>query len=131
MTTIDRDFIKAVRLEINAALEAIAQKHGVTIEAGNASFARDGSSGTFKLEIVSKETAPEGESVSDIKFAAALNVYGRFDDIAPNAMFKDNRLGVVTVIGYNSRAREYPYIVKTVTGDRFKLSAAQLHKTKV
>lgn len=45
--TIDREFLRKLRLEINDQLAVVAARHSITLEAGNASFTD--SSCTFKL----------------------------------------------------------------------------------
>jgi len=48
---IDRALLKTLRVDIDAALAAVGEQHGVQLHAGNASFERDGSNGSFKLTI--------------------------------------------------------------------------------
>jgi hypothetical protein len=44
---VSRDLLKAIRADLDAAIAAVGQKHGVTLKTGNASFTE--TSFTFKL----------------------------------------------------------------------------------
>lgn len=67
-TAITRPLLKALRDEINAALEAVAEKHGIAIETGSASFTER--TATFKLNIAIRGEGAEGESAAVLKAAA-------------------------------------------------------------
>lgn len=55
MATIDKSFLKSLRPEIDAALAAIASKHGLaSLRCGNGSFDPRAGSFTFKLEGVAE-----------------------------------------------------------------------------
>lgn len=69
MTAIDRDLLKALRADMDAALAIVGAKHGVTINTGNASFSE--SSATFKVLIVG-QAPEEGTTAKDLKAAQDL-----------------------------------------------------------
>ena len=76
MTTIDRSLIRVLREDINKALEAVGQKHGIKLEAGNASFTA--ATATIKLQAVTIDAstgAVEGHSATDLKAAQDLATY--------------------------------------------------------
>lgn len=50
ITTFDRANLQALRPEIDAALAAVAQKHGIELRLGNISFDPTGTSFTSKIE---------------------------------------------------------------------------------
>lgn len=69
MTTITRDILKAIRGDIDAALAAVGEKHGVILKAGNASFSE--ANFTFKLE----GTIKGGVSKIEFDYIAYSAVY--------------------------------------------------------
>lgn len=98
MTTLDRDLLKALRVDIDAALAAVAQKHGVkTLRTGNATFDPGAGSFTFKLEGV-----VEGGQGKD---ASRLEMERRFDSGLPAVGQAFTYGGTVyTAAGINTKA---------------------------
>ena len=116
-TEITRDLLKALRADINAALVAAAEKHGLILQVGNASFSADAA--TFKLGVAIKhDGAPAGQSVSQAKAIADWNaLHGLYD-------MKKEWLGVsfpyagkqVKIIGLMPNRRKFPILVSTNAG---------------
>jgi hypothetical protein len=128
MTTIDRALMIQLRKEIDAALAGIATKHGLqAIRAGSSTWSTDGVSGTIKVEILSN--ASSGSRKMD-KIEKSLDIYKHFHkDIDFDATYKLARGGNdrFTITGYNTKAREYPFILTVVgTERRYKCDAEGL-----
>lgn len=129
MANITVEMLKALREDFNEALVVIGKKHGITISAGDANCTRDGKIGQFKLDLVNAELAAEGATARDVKMEASLGrVKNMYPDLDFSATYKSPRLGALTIVGYNSRAREYPFIVKTAGGDKYKMSPDQIRR---
>ena len=64
-----------IRTELNAALPAIAEKLGITLKTGNASYSREGTA-TFKLEAAVFSTAGEALSKEAVAFKQLATTYG-------------------------------------------------------
>jgi hypothetical protein len=79
---IDRALLKNLRVDIDAALAAVGEKHGVVLSAGNASFERDGSHGNFKLAVssISKTGFVETKEAAAFKLNA-INFHMKLEDL--------------------------------------------------
>lgn len=97
MKTFDRQSCKALRTEINEALRAVAQRHGVTIEAGNASF--DDTFIRFKLEV----KAPGAADADLAKAADRLAMSGARFTVGDRFDYGQRQF---TVKGYNPRRKK-------------------------
>lgn len=129
MANITVEMLKALREDFNEALVVIGKKHGITISAGNANCTRDGKIGQFKLDLVNAELSVDGATARDVKMEASLSrAKIMYPDLDLSATYKSPRLGALTIVGYNSRAREYPFIVKTASGDKYKMAPEQLRR---
>lgn len=115
ITKFDKPTLRALRADIDAAVAAVGAKYGISVTAGNASF-RD-TSATFKLECALLNSDGKAET----KEMVCLK------ECYPELVNKRVTFGRGTngfIIGYNPRARQYPFLVKTVKGV-YKISAVQ------
>lgn len=101
--TITIDTMKALREEINAAIAAVGDKHGVTVSLGNGSYDRDGLTAHFKLNVVAK--GDDGEVVDE-----ALTQLRRFQPSFEGVEVK-LRGEAYTVVGYNPKARKNKFVI--------------------
>jgi hypothetical protein len=136
MTNIDRALLKALRADIDAALMAVGQKHGVAIEATTASFTTN--SATFKLLVVSADTSatqsttPSGPTPSarDLKaavdMALAGEVYGCEADWAGKT-FKRNTM-VYTIVGLLPGRTKNCVLVRTSNGANYVMTPASVRE---
>jgi hypothetical protein len=125
MAAITKPQLAAIRADINAALAAVAKKHGVDFNLGNIRFTPE----TFSGKLTGTVRGAAGASTAvptDPKLVAFLTRGARLlgkPSINENDKFKSQSLGVVHFVGYNSRAHAYPYIVKqATTNKRYKIS---------
>ena len=124
MTALTKTQVSQLRADITKALAAVTAKHGVDFSIGTIRFDADKMSG--KLTGVVRGAG--GTSVTapvDLKALALAKVGKRilgasFDDAAK---YHSLSLGTVKVVGYNSRAKAYPFIVQTTGGKRYKVTA--------
>ncbi|KKM59246.1 hypothetical protein LCGC14_1548390 [marine sediment metagenome] len=115
MTEFDRSALRALRVDIDSALIAVGAKHGIRLSTGNARFTAD--SATFKLEC----SLFNSDGVAESKEMVALK------ECYPELVNKRITFGRGTngfIIGYNPRAHQYPFLVKTVKGV-YKITALQ------
>ena len=109
--------VKALRDEIDAALAAIAEKHGVTIHAGNAKFTN--TTIDFKLQVASKGDDGVAET-EERKMLKAMHP-DLVDAVVAGGRFK--------VIGYKRKARKNPFVaIEQFTGKTFVLPAYMVGK---
>ena len=75
MTTFDRVTLRVLREEIDAALKAVADKHGISLTLGKITFAGDGSTMSGKIEgaVARDGQVQTKEAVDFLKYA---EVYG-------------------------------------------------------
>ncbi len=115
ITKFDKPTLRALRVEIDLALAAVGAKHGISVTAGSASF-RDNNA-TFKLECAMLNSDGKAESKEMVCLKESY----------PELVNKRVTFGRGTngfIIGYNPRAHQYPFLVKTVKGV-YKISAVQ------
>lgn len=110
---ITKDLLRALRIDLDAALVSVGQKHGITIKAGNARFSAE--TATFKLDIA---TLQNGQAI-DIELLALKQVLGQYGltEVHVNQVFK---LGThsFTLAGYRPRARAKPFLIKRLDNDK-------------
>jgi hypothetical protein len=122
MTVLTKVQVGQIRADLQAAFAAVTAKHGVHFNLGTIRFSADTMTG--KLTGVVANTTASGVVVADPKAIALAKVGKRilgqsFNDAAK---YHSLSLGTVKVVGYNSRARAYPFVVQTTGGKRYKIS---------
>jgi hypothetical protein len=118
---IDRALLKALRIDINAALAAVGEKHGVVLSAGNASFERDGSTGNYKLEVatITDSGVVMTKEASDFKFNA-LKFHMKSTDLGEEFVATDGQKFVL--MGAKPRSKTATLLAKKVVdGVMYKL----------
>ena len=120
MTQINRPELQLLATEIEQAVQAVAEKHGIQIKRGNGTYDADGSHASLKIEM--SVLGEDGKAVSPD--AGAFEQYSQYDGIPADALNK--RFGAYTFVGYKPRNRKYPYLV-TIAGKTgtYKLPTAK------
>lgn len=113
----DKATCAVIEREMHAALAPIAAKYGAKVTGGGGKY--DHHSFTPKLSFV--KVAADGQ-VMTAEFRA-LKAY--YPNIAGKT-FNVRTKGHVTVIGYNSKAHQYPLLVRYPNGKVFKLPLTAL-----
>lgn len=116
ITEMTRPAIKAMRPEIEAALEEFAKSLGLEISLGNASYMANEVSFKLTAKISGAET--QGEKL--------LSAFG----YKAGQIVTCGSLGKVRLVEYKQRNRKYPFIVETMgaagKGKRYKVSERQI-----
>ena len=124
MTALTKTQVSAIRADLALAFTLIAKKHGIDFSLGTIRFNAESMRGTLSGVV----RGAAGTSVTtpvDVK-ALALAKTGKrllgasFD---ATAKYRSQSLGVVSFVGYNSRARAYPFVVVTSAGKRYKIGS--------
>jgi hypothetical protein len=115
----DRSTLKMMRVDINKALQSVANKYNTSMECGNARFTD--TSATFKLEI--NEVNKDGVVMTCQRkdFVSLSKLYG----LNPKWLDKTFNMESKTfkIVGFNTRARKAPIeLVEVKTGKKFKCS---------
>jgi hypothetical protein len=102
----NKELVRTIRDDVNAALAEVGRKHGLSIHAGNATF--DNNAATFKLVC---STVADGGRLMTPQASAYERVAG-FYGFVP--LFSTIHIGAdeYTVVGYNSRKRSNPVLVE-------------------
>ena len=113
MTTFSREELKAIRVAMQDALDAL--DIDATIKVGNCTF--DGGEAKYTVKLVK-----EGAVTADV---SAMNFWADARKLDTNKIAKINGQSV-TLHSYNSKAKKYPWIVASLTTDsKWKLSDSQ------
>ena len=127
MTKIDAALLKKLRNDIDEALKPIGEKFGVNMTGGNASYVRNGSNGTMKLEICA--IGEDGEIFDRDKenFKQYASMYG-FDLEDLGKTFVSPKGKMYRVTGLNPNATKMPMLCTEVLGKKrvFKFGAETL-----
>lgn len=119
------DAVKAARKELEAALKEVAKKTGIDFTVGRITY--DSTGMRCKIEGVQRGAAGTSKTAPADPYLVALlqnkwlGLPASFDQ---TKYYKDTRLGAVKIVGYNSRARSYPFIVQAKsTGKKYKFAS--------
>ena len=113
----DKSILRNLRDDMNAALASVADKHGITIAVGNASYTD--TTVTYKIDCV----VIGDDGVAKDKYRVTL------ENLYPHYVDKPCKIGGrlrATVVGYNSRGHKYPFMVKGLDGKKYKVSESEL-----
>lgn len=120
-TTIDRELLKLIRPEIDAALKAVADKFGISIKAGKAAFSA--MNATFKLELA--VISENGDVVN--KDAERFDKYAHLVGLLPEHRGAQVQLGAASykITGLKSVIDgKFPIIAQRTDGKSFCLSVS-------
>lgn len=109
--------LQVIRNEVISNLQDMLAKYGITARIpGAMRFDRDGDYVSFKVELVAGRTKEE----------KALDIAFKRDQITRTKADVPD-MGECVLVGYNTRARKYPYLVRRVSdGKMFKLTTASV-----
>lgn len=102
--------LQSLRVDIDNALAAVAEKHGISLKLGNGRFSPVDA--TFKLELAVCE---DGVAMTPEKQILKM----LFPDLVDKTVEIDGESA--KVVGYNKKARSYPFIVE-MKGKRYKVA---------
>ena len=122
ITQFDKNNLQELRVEMDNALQAISNKYGITIKAGNASYS--GNECTFKVKLNTKDT--DGTVITkeakDFDRHKGLHGLGHL-----NVGDKITIQGSPYILtGFNTRARKAPINFKNSAGAGYKCSVRML-----
>lgn len=136
INTFDKATIKQLRADFQAALDAVAQKHGLVAGMGTIRFSPNEFG--VRLKVATKGTSsatsatPNTNTIEfeDLKRHGSLRCPGL--DITKTYTF--GRLGDIKFVGFHDRRYKFPFTVQATNGKRYKISVAQasniLHTAK-
>ena len=118
---LDKNAVAQIRKDIDAALAAVAAKHGITFNLGTIRF----NSESFRGTLTAAANNPTTGTVEPLEFKElklrGVRMLG-INESDLSKTFKSPTLGSVKLIGYHARKPKYPFIVETLGGKRYKIS---------
>lgn len=122
--TLDRQSLRTLRTKMQTALDAISEETGLGIQVGRATYERDGSACTFKLNIVAPDAS--GEVLTADAKAFKDNAW-RWD-MAPEDLGRKFTYNgkVLTIVGATPRSPKYPILGQDSRGKVCKYSGGMV-----
>lgn len=105
---ITRPLLRQLQADMDEALKAVAQKHGVSIEVGNASFTSQNA--TFKVQVA--VTGKGG--VADTREAQDFRIFATSYGLTPDDLGQTFPYGgkEYTIVGLSRKSSKYPILCK-------------------
>jgi len=124
---IDRATCRLIGDDMEAALQAVAEKHGVDITRGRCTFLDENATYKFEVAVLNADGQAETKTYTALKqvieWIEGLELADL--DVEYNDPFLS--VGPFKITGYRTRARKNPFIVTVVGTDKsYTLSEAQL-----
>ena len=124
MTTINKRLLQDLRPEIGAALATVAEKHGIKLTLGNATY--DSYSFKYQLQGAVLETE-NGQSAAQAEYDRYSSLFGLKDVPFGLEFERQGRTGMrhFKIVGLSVKAKKYPLLCEDLnTGGIFKLPAS-------
>jgi hypothetical protein len=118
------DDVKNARKELELALKEVAKKTGIDFSVGRITYESTGL--RCKIEGVVRGAAGTSKTAPADPYLVALIKHAKFylpASFDQSKYYKDTRLGAVKIIGLNTRARSYPFIVQAKNGKKYKFAS--------
>lgn len=124
MTALTKTQVAAIRADLALAFASVAKKHGVDFSLGTIRFSAESMRGTL-TGVARGAAGTSATAPADLKSVALATTGKRILGAAfkDSAKYRSASLGVVSIVGYNSRAHAYPFVVLTSTGKRYKIGS--------
>ena len=120
MAALTKTNVSVIRADLNAALAAVAKKHGVDFTLGTIRFSAE----SMAVKLTGAVRGAGATAPADVK-TQALGKMGKFllgDKFDEKSKYHSMSLGTVKIVGFNSRAPKFPFIVQTTDGKKFKVT---------
>ena len=130
MPTIDKDQLRVLRADIEAAIADVAVKHKCSLSLGRATFIPEQGTATFKLEVAMHGAGNAPRNLAAEQFTACAELYGlRPEDLGKEIMLQDRKF---RISGLKPKARKNNIIVREIgTGKEFVTNPATVRRALV
>lgn len=124
----NKDTLKALRDDMNEALAAVAEKYGVKINVGSASYDAMGLSCSYKLEVEATQTE-DGTEAARAKFECYAALFGLAAEDYHNTF---DYFGIeYRIVDLNLKARKKPLIIENMSnGKHYTIDVNSYKKMK-
>jgi len=131
---LDKNTVAQIRKDVDAALAAVAAKHGITFNMGTIRFNSESMRGTLTATANNASTGlAEPLELKELKIKG-IRILGIVENDL-TLTYTSPTLGKVKFVGYHARKPKYPFIIEKVgSKKRFKISttaAMSMMKTGV
>jgi hypothetical protein len=123
ITKFDKETVRTLRTELDLALKAVSEKHGIAIQVGNATFSENII--TFKVDA---SLLKNGEAVT--KEAEAFVLYASMLTLKASDLGREFKVGTKTykLKGYSPKKSKFPMVCSDQSGKLFGLPEAVVVK---
>lgn len=105
---IDRPLLRALNADMEEALKAVAEKHGVSIDVGNASFTSQNATFKVQVAVIGKGGVADTREAQDFRIFASS--YGlSADDLGQTFPYGGKEY---TIVGLSRKSSKYPIVCK-------------------
>jgi hypothetical protein len=115
---LDKQFLKELRDDIDAALAPLGAKHGLSLKAGNAAFSE--TTATFKLQVCLKTSSGEAITQERQNYIAYADTYGLKPEWLDQTFSSESR--VFKIVGLLPRRSKNPVLCRTENGKEYVFS---------
>lgn len=125
ITSLDRASVKALSDSLNAEFVVLGAKYGVQLRLAGGTLVND-SACKLNLEVTLAGT----DSLRSQRLADELKACGSLylPGIDLEKPLKHPRLGMIKIVGFNSRAHRTPVIAETTEGKRYRFEEADIKR---
>jgi hypothetical protein len=130
----DKETVKQLRAELQNALNAVAQKHGLVVGLGTIRFGA--SEFGVRLKVSTKSNSSQVNATTNTVEFEDLKRHGmhRCPGLDITKTYSFAKLGDIKFVGFHERRYKFPFTVQTSNGKRYKISVFQaaniLHTAK-
>ena len=123
ITSFNRSNLKALRSELDDALNKVLAKHGLSAELGNIRFGNTDFRTQLTVNVGNGEDAATNEFKKyAIRFGLTGNEFGK--------TFTDSKGTKFTIVGIKPKSHKYPILAKNARGTTYKFPASYAKTVK-
>lgn len=122
MTTINREFLKTLKTDIEKALVEVAEKHGISLTMGKGQFESNNAQLTLNVGTISEDGFVNTREAENFRHHAPLH------GISPDALGAIISYGskIYKIIGWLPRSKRLPILAERLDGGKVKLPLVAL-----
>ena len=122
VNTFNKANLRALRVDFQSAIDAVAAKHGLTGKLGNIRFGATDFTCKMTVETSGAAEVKTNNDAKDFRLYAEMSGLSA-DDFGKEFKYSGKTL---KIIGYNTRAKKYPISLEDTRGKKYKVSGSQI-----
>lgn len=120
-----RASVRALAAEIESALAPIAERHGIQIKTGSATYL--GRNAVIKVECSGIDEHGEAETREALRFVSLAGSFGIAPHVRLRATFAAQG-ATFTIVGLATRGTRFPVLARREDGKTFKFAVASVNR---